>query len=485
MKTQGKVHKYGDNVDTDVIIPARYLNTAEAVELAAHCMEDIDPAFAGKVQSGDILVAGRNFGCGSSREHAPLAIKASGVACVIAESFARIFYRNALNIALPILECPAAAQAISAGDEVSVDLETGEIIDVSTGQAFAAEPFPPFMLELISAGGLAAYMRTLGSGGGSGAGPGGGSGVPPLHEGPPSVSGGESGVPPLHEDPSRVSGGGSGVSPLHGGEMLSERLCQRQEPHSFRSGGTPLPPGESLQCARSGETPLPPGESLQCARSGGTPLSPGESLQCARSGETPPAPRFFSRFAATDCTRANLPHWEQQGVACFVTFRLADALPQEKIAEWASAHANWLAAHPQPWTDAEAEEYARDFGEKLEKALDAGWGACLLAAEENRQIVANALQHFNGERYDLYAYVVMPNHVHVLFSPLRQHSIHEILHSWKSFTGHAINKRMNRTGTVWQKESWDRLIRNDEHFRRTLAYIKQNNPTRSWSAYEK
>ena len=159
MKAQGKAHKYGDNVDTDVIIPARYLNTAEAAELASHCMEDIDPAFAGKVQRGDILVAGRNFGCGSSREHAPLAIKASGVACVIAENFARIFYRNALNIALPILECPAAAGAIAAGDEVSVDLETGEIIDVSTGQTFSAEPFPPFMLELIAAGGLANYLR--------------------------------------------------------------------------------------------------------------------------------------------------------------------------------------------------------------------------------------------------------------------------------------------------------------------------------------
>ena len=158
MKAQGKAHTYGDNIDTDVIIPARYLNTSEAAELAAHCMEDIDAAFAGKVQCGDILVAGRNFGCGSSREHAPLAIKASGVACVIAESFARIFYRNALNIALPILECPAAARAISAGDEVAVDLETGEIVDKTTGQTFAAEPFPPFMLDLIAAGGLANYL---------------------------------------------------------------------------------------------------------------------------------------------------------------------------------------------------------------------------------------------------------------------------------------------------------------------------------------
>jgi 3-isopropylmalate/(R)-2-methylmalate dehydratase small subunit len=158
MKAQGKAHTYGDNIDTDVIIPARYLNTSEASELAAHCMEDVDAAFAARVQSGDILVGGRNFGCGSSREHAPLAIKASGVACVIAESFARIFYRNALNIALPILECPAAARAISAGDEVSVDLETGEIVDKTTGQTFAAEPFPPFMLELIAAGGLANYL---------------------------------------------------------------------------------------------------------------------------------------------------------------------------------------------------------------------------------------------------------------------------------------------------------------------------------------
>ena len=159
MKVKGTTFKYGDNVDTDVIIPARYLNTPDAHELAQHCMEDLDAAFAARVTRGDILVAGRNFGCGSSREHAPLAIKACGVACVIAATFARIFYRNALNIALPILECPAAARAISAGDEVSVDLETGEIVDQTTGQTFAAEPFPPFMLELIAAGGLANYLR--------------------------------------------------------------------------------------------------------------------------------------------------------------------------------------------------------------------------------------------------------------------------------------------------------------------------------------
>ncbi len=159
MKVSGKTHKYGDNVDTDVIIPARYLNTPDAQELAKHCMEDIDAGFAARVRPGEIMVAGRNFGCGSSREHAPLAIKACGVACVIAATFARIFYRNALNIGLPILECPEAAAAIKAGDAVSVDFDTGVITDETTGQTFRGEPFPPFMQELIAAGGLAAYRR--------------------------------------------------------------------------------------------------------------------------------------------------------------------------------------------------------------------------------------------------------------------------------------------------------------------------------------
>lgn len=159
MKSKGTVFKYGDNVDTDVIIPARYLNTSDPGELAAHCMEDIDPGFADAARPGDILVAGRNFGCGSSREHAPLAIKASGVACVVAESFARIFYRNALNIGLPILECPEAARAMSAGHKAAVDIRTGEISDLTTGSVFHAEPFPPFMMDLIAAGGLAPYLK--------------------------------------------------------------------------------------------------------------------------------------------------------------------------------------------------------------------------------------------------------------------------------------------------------------------------------------
>ena len=154
MNAKGHVFKYPDNVDTDVIIPARYLNTQDAKELAAHCMEDIDKSFVAKVQPGDVMVGGWNFGCGSSREHAPLCIKTSGISVVIAKSFARIFYRNSINIGLPILECEAAADAIAAGDLVSVDFDTGVITDETTGATFQAEPFPPFIQEIIAAGGL-------------------------------------------------------------------------------------------------------------------------------------------------------------------------------------------------------------------------------------------------------------------------------------------------------------------------------------------
>ena len=154
MEAIGFVHKYPDNVDTDVIIPARYLNTPDAKELAAHCMEDIDPEFIHKVQKGDIIVGGANFGCGSSREHAPLAIKTAGVSCVIAATFARIFYRNSINIGLPILECPAASAAIQNGDKVKVDFDTGVITDETTGETFQAQPFPPFIQNIIQAGGL-------------------------------------------------------------------------------------------------------------------------------------------------------------------------------------------------------------------------------------------------------------------------------------------------------------------------------------------
>ena len=159
MNAKGHVFKYPDNVDTDVIIPARYLNTQDAKELASHCMEDIDKSFVARVQPGDVMVGGWNFGCGSSREHAPLCIKTSGISVVIAKSFARIFYRNSINIGLPILECPAAADAIAAGDLVSVDFDTGVITDETTGATFQAEPFPPFIQEIIATGGLMNSIR--------------------------------------------------------------------------------------------------------------------------------------------------------------------------------------------------------------------------------------------------------------------------------------------------------------------------------------
>ena len=159
MKLRGKVHKYGADVNTDVIIPARYLNVYDPAELAQHCMEDLDPDFLKKVKVGDIIVAGTNFGCGSSREHAPLAIKAAGISCVIARSFARIFYRNALNTGLPILECEEAADKTEAGDTLEVELSTGEIVNITKRLTFRAKPFPDFMLELIETGGLIEYTK--------------------------------------------------------------------------------------------------------------------------------------------------------------------------------------------------------------------------------------------------------------------------------------------------------------------------------------
>lgn len=159
MTLRGRTWKYGDNVDTDVIIPARYLSVSTAEELAPHCMEDMDAGFAAAVQSGDVIVAGENFGCGSSREHAPLAIKGAGVSCVVARSFARIFYRNAINVGLPILESEAAAGDVEEGHELAVDLEDGRIRNLTTGQIYQAEPYPPFMMEIIDAGGLVPYTR--------------------------------------------------------------------------------------------------------------------------------------------------------------------------------------------------------------------------------------------------------------------------------------------------------------------------------------
>ena len=161
MKTQGKVFKYGDNVDTDVIIPARYLNTSVASELAKHCMEDIDTEYVKQVKPGDIMVAGWNFGCGSSREHAPLVIKTCGTGCVITKSFARIFYRNAINIGMPILECEQAAEEIQPGDQVAVDFDTGIISNITTGKTYQAAPFPEFIQNIIKKGGLLASLKEM------------------------------------------------------------------------------------------------------------------------------------------------------------------------------------------------------------------------------------------------------------------------------------------------------------------------------------
>jgi 3-isopropylmalate/(R)-2-methylmalate dehydratase small subunit len=155
----GNAWKYGDHVDTDVIIPARYLSMSTAEELASYCMVDLDSTFAGNVQPGDVIVAGENFGCGSSREHAPLAIKGAGVSCVVASSFARIFFRNAINVGLPILECPTAVAEIKSGHQLEIDLEDGRVKDLTTGRTYEAEPYPPFMMEIIRAGGLVPYTR--------------------------------------------------------------------------------------------------------------------------------------------------------------------------------------------------------------------------------------------------------------------------------------------------------------------------------------
>lgn len=161
MQFRGTVFRYGRDIDTDVIIPARYLNTSDPAELAKHCLEDLDKTFVSRVRPGDIIVADENFGCGSSREHAPVAIKAAGVSCVIAKSFARIFYRNSINMGLPILECPEAADVISDGDVVSVDADTGAITDETTGTVFHAQPFPPFIQEIINEGGLVARTKRV------------------------------------------------------------------------------------------------------------------------------------------------------------------------------------------------------------------------------------------------------------------------------------------------------------------------------------
>ena len=188
------------------------------------------------------------------------------------------------------------------------------------------------------------------------------------------------------------------------------------------------------------------------------------------------SPKFYNPLRETSRSRANLPHWSQGETACFATFRLADSLPQEKIDALALERSAWLDAHPKPWSDAEFDDYRENFVVRVQKWLDANHGSCVLRERENRKIVENALQHFDGDRYRLYAFVVMPNHVHVLFAPFGENKIPEILRSWKGFCAREINRRLGSAGTLWQKESWDTLIRDETHFARVMKYMRCNSP---------
>ena len=197
----------------------------------------------------------------------------------------------------------------------------------------------------------------------------------------------------------------------------------------------------------------------------------------------PPAPNYYAGRGVVVATRANLPHWNKEKTASFVTFRLADSLPTEKLLKLEESRTAWLAAHPQPWDAETAKEYFSTFDETVQGWLDAGHGSCVLADDACRQIVEDALWHFAGERYDLYAHVVMPNHVHVLFQPLGESTISGILESWKRFTARRINERMGKGGALWQKESFDTLVRSPRHFQTIIGYIKRNDPDKAWVVY--
>ena len=194
-------------------------------------------------------------------------------------------------------------------------------------------------------------------------------------------------------------------------------------------------------------------------------------------------PRFFSRTNETVVSETGkLPHWEQSGKAVFVTFRLADSMPADKLDQWREEEDEWLRMHPLPWNESIRNEYDKMFSLRMEKWLDSGYGECLMKDDSVRKTVESALEYFNGVRYVLYGYVVMPNHVHACFMPRGEFSVAQILHSWKSFTAKKINSELSRSGIVWQKESFDRYIRDGEHFERVLRYIRRNDPGKAWLA---
>ena len=201
------------------------------------------------------------------------------------------------------------------------------------------------------------------------------------------------------------------------------------------------------------------------------------------SNETP-SPAFFCRFAKTETTRANLPHWDQSGVTCFATFRLADALPEGKLEELRVNRAAWLARHPEPWDDATIVEYRTQFDGRVQAWLDAGSGSCILQEPSARQIVERVILKYDRVRYVLYAFVVMPNHVHVLFRTLAENTIPSVLQQWKSVSAHLLNHARGTQGVVWQKESWDTLIRNKQHFDSIVQYIKGNDSSKAWYVYD-
>jgi len=211
-----------------------------------------------------------------------------------------------------------------------------------------------------------------------------------------------------------------------------------------------------------------------------TPTMPHLREICYNSGMEPPV--YYSRFSRTTVTSGHLPHWSQR-CACFVTFRLADSLPETKLRAYQAERDEWLAVHAEPWDDAMRAEYEELFPQRFQKWLDAGYGSCALRSDSCRIVVENALRHFDGERYSLYAYVVMPNHVHALFMPTEGHDAQTIVSGWKSFSAKAVNKMLNRSGSFWQKESYDHLVRDVEEFNAIRSYIRANDPCKAWDAY--
>ena len=215
------------------------------------------------------------------------------------------------------------------------------------------------------------------------------------------------------------------------------------------------------------------------------PLYPHDAIiyRVMNASSEIPAPSFFCRHAEVSATRANLPHWEQCGATCYATFRLADSLPNEKLAVLREERSAWLALHPEPWDDATTAEYRNEFDGRVQKWLDAGYGSCIMKDTSCRQIVESVLRRFDRIRYILYAFVVMPNHVHILFTPLPGQTASSLLRQWKGVSAHELNTLRKTRGTVWQKESWDTLVRNQFHFQNILTYIHANDPAKAWSAY--